>query len=102
MVAHQHHAVNLDLSEPSFVMLGVKVGQGMTNGGAGDMVPLADLRAKPLHQFVSNGVHIGLACWVAHQGGHDPMMALRMGVEVRWEVNMEHRPAVFTPLFVEQ
>ena len=46
------------------------------------MDPLVDHSTEPPSQLLLNGSDVGLIGVLTHQRGHDPMLALGMGVNV--------------------
>ena len=66
------------------------------------MDPLVDLSTEPPSQLLLNGSDVRLIGVLTHQRGHDPMLALGMGVNVGRKMNVENGVSFTTPFLVEK
>ena len=66
------------------------------------MDPLVDLRTEPPSQLLLNGDDVRLIGVLAHQRGHDPMLALGVRVNVGRKMNVENGVSFIAPFLVEK
>ena len=66
------------------------------------MDPMVDLSTEPPSQLLLNGRDVRLIGVLTHQRGHDPMLALGMGVNVGRKMNVENGVPFTAPFLVEK
>ena len=66
------------------------------------MDPLVNLSTEPLSQLLLNGDDVRLIGVLAHQRGHDPMLALGVRVNVGRKMNVENGVSLTAPFLVEK
>ena len=66
------------------------------------MDPPVDLSTEPPSQLLLNGGDVRLIGVLAHQRGHNPMLAIGVGVNIGGKMNVENGVSFTAPFLVEK
>ena len=102
VVARQQNTINLKFRQETFVVVRVDLGQCVANRCGGQVPPFVRRFTKPRPQFTTNRFNIWRSRCCANEGSHNPMVALRMWMKVRGEVNVKNVITGLTPFLIQQ
>ena len=101
MVSRQQNTFNLKFRQEAFVVLRVDLGQCVANRRGGQVPPFVHRFAKPCPQFTTNRFNIRRGRCCANEGSHNPVVALRMCMKVRGEMNVKNVVTGLTPFLIQ-